>query len=192
MIKVLELSPICACDCGLPVTRSKLPPYNWNNFISGHNSIGNQHRKGKIGWTRNLLEENQPNYKDGRTKKIKQWELSVKERDDYTCQICNKKVEGSNCDAHHIKSRKEFPELIYDVDNGQTLCHCCHTSIHQKGCHRSEQIKQKMRKSMSEEQRRNISIALTGRKQSEEQRRNISKGLKKAYVEGRRKIGVTQ
>lgn len=59
---------------------------------------------------------NNPNYKGGRKIKIKHWEISVKRRDKYICQKCRKPVRGFHCKAHHIKPRKEYPELIYDVD----------------------------------------------------------------------------
>ena len=49
------------------------------------------------------------------------------ERDNYTCQECgvNKKLCG-----HHIKSRLEYPGLIYEVDNIITLCASCHAKKH--------------------------------------------------------------
>ncbi len=49
------------------------------------------------------------------------WKKRVKERDDYNCLVCRKKVEGKNCHAHHILP-KQFKKLRWDIDNGITLC----------------------------------------------------------------------
>ncbi|MBN1366222.1 MAG: hypothetical protein JW976_15570 [Syntrophaceae bacterium] len=51
------------------------------------------------------------------------WRNKVFERDNYTCQICKTK---KNLVAHHIKNFKEYPELIFEVSNGLTLCVDCH------------------------------------------------------------------
>ena len=72
------------------------------------------------------------NWKGGLTKLIRgirrspeyyQWRKAVLERDKYICQECKK---GGEVDAHHIFSILERPELIFDVDNGLTLCSDCH------------------------------------------------------------------
>jgi predicted restriction endonuclease len=54
----------------------------------------------------------------------KNWRKSVFERDDYTCQFCNKR--GGNLEADHIKPWTTHPELRYDISNGRTLCLKCH------------------------------------------------------------------
>ena len=54
----------------------------------------------------------------------KLWIIKVFKRDNYTCQICgnNKKL-----NAHHIYPKRKYPELIYYVDNGITLCRKHHS-----------------------------------------------------------------
>jgi hypothetical protein len=54
----------------------------------------------------------------------KNWRRTIFERDDYTCQKCHKR--GGYLHPHHIKERKNFPELQFEISNGQTLCIDCH------------------------------------------------------------------
>ena len=49
------------------------------------------------------------------------WKKKVKDRDDWRCQICGKKVEGRSCHAHHILPR-QLKGLRWDTNNGITLC----------------------------------------------------------------------
>lgn len=68
----------------------------------------------------------------------KNWRRSVFERDDYTCQECGERNYKGNGKSvwihpHHIKSRTEFPELQFDVNNGITLCRDCHRKTHNYG-----------------------------------------------------------
>lgn len=58
------------------------------------------------------------------SKQASEWRKSVFERDDYTCQMCNKR--GGYIEADHIKPWAYFPELRYSRDNGRTLCRACH------------------------------------------------------------------
>ena len=55
------------------------------------------------------------------------WRESVFKRDDFTCCLCSKR--GGNLEAHHIKSFSKFPDLRFDIDNGQTLCIPCHEKV---------------------------------------------------------------
>jgi 5-methylcytosine-specific restriction endonuclease McrA len=163
----IEQPSLCGCGCGEEVTwneRNKC----WNTYVNWH-------------CFKNRSDKRYNNYIDGRTEKLKQWIFDVKQRDNYICQICGKKqLEGINCIAHYIKSKNEFPELIYDVDNGQTLCDSCHNSITNKDRIRSQETIEKIRNSLlgnipwmkdkhhTEISRKKISEAQVGKIQSKE------------------------
>jgi 5-methylcytosine-specific restriction endonuclease McrA len=95
--------------------------------------------------------ENGHNWKGGITKlrdllrrlpEYKEWRNSIFTRDNFTCQICNKKNSG-NLNAHHIKMISEIFEEnniktveeaitckeLWDINNGITLCSKCHGKI---------------------------------------------------------------
>ncbi len=60
------------------------------------------------------------------TAKYQIWRNAVFLRDDFTCQnpyckFCNNKI-GIFIHAHHIQSIAEFPELMFNIDNGITYC----------------------------------------------------------------------
>ena len=57
-----------------------------------------------------------------------EWSDLVKSQDNYTCQSCGNGEE--EVIAHHIKGRYDYPELALAIDNGQSLCRCCHIRIH--------------------------------------------------------------
>jgi len=73
------------------------------------------------------------NWKGGLTKKSKiirnsakyrNWRKSIFERDNFTCQICDKT--GGDLNADHIKPFSLFPNLRFEINNGRTLCVPCH------------------------------------------------------------------
>ena len=64
------------------------------------------------------------------SRQYKDWIKKVFERDSYTCQYCGTK--GGKLNAHHIKPFSKFVELRIKIDNGLTLCKCCHTKAHEK------------------------------------------------------------
>ena len=46
-------------------------------------------------------------------------------RDNYTCQICGISEKEILC-VDHIKPRRDYPDLIYILENLLTLCYNCH------------------------------------------------------------------
>lgn len=86
-------------------------------------------RKAKLG----LRNENTNNWQGGKTKigsalrcslEYNELRLFVLKRDNYTCQICNKR--GGNLEMDHIKEWCNYPELRLDSNNCRTLCNNCH------------------------------------------------------------------
>jgi 5-methylcytosine-specific restriction endonuclease McrA len=59
------------------------------------------------------------------------WRQKVFERDRFTCQLSGEP--GGHLEAHHIKPKFKYPELIYDVSNGITLRKYMHNFVHGKG-----------------------------------------------------------
>lgn len=74
--------------------------------------------------------------------KYKDWRKKVYERDEYTCKKCNNKNSGG-LECHHIITQQEITKiknlktfddfmncsLLWDIDNGITLCKKCHREI---------------------------------------------------------------
>ena len=62
----------------------------------------------------------------------KKWRKGVFERDNHKC-IIGGKSHGYKLEAHHIKSFASYPELRFDINNGQTLCVDCHKNTESYG-----------------------------------------------------------
>ena len=81
----------------------------------------------------NYKGENNPNYNNSSTipdkHRLRMWGLEVKKRDDYTCQDCGENNKHL-LHSHHLKERRDFPELRFNLDNGITLCIGCHAERH--------------------------------------------------------------
>lgn len=61
------------------------------------------------------------------SKKI--WRESIFKRDHFTCKACGKS-KGVKYNAHHLYSKNKYPKLVFDLDNGVTLCVPCHKKFH--------------------------------------------------------------
>jgi 5-methylcytosine-specific restriction endonuclease McrA len=95
-------------------------------------SIGIKISESKIGKQIPKLQgSNHWNWKGGKSKDIwktpeyQQWRKAVMRRDNFTCVECGDS-RGGNLEADHIKPKYWYPELIFDLDNGRTLCKDCH------------------------------------------------------------------
>ncbi len=69
------------------------------------------------------------------TREWAEWRTQVFERDNYTCQLCGER--GLELHPHHILQKCDYPDLIFEIDNGITLCRDCHRS---KGIHSYKSI----------------------------------------------------
>jgi len=103
-------------------------------------ALGNKHTE-KTKKRLSLLNsgEKHPQWKGGITPyamqlrnsdKYKIWRSKVFERDNWTCQTCG--LRGVYLEAHHIIPfckllKTEFEYLIFDMENGVTLCKDCHS-----------------------------------------------------------------
>lgn len=83
-------------------------------------------------------------YIRGKNKELKEWIRTVNIRDNYTCQICFGCRGYIRLRTHHIKDTFRYPELIFDVQNGITLCIACHNTVHNLGQKRTEETRKKL------------------------------------------------
>lgn len=89
-------------------------------------------KKNMIARTRRWEKENPEETKFLNSTRWKKLRLVIIERDNYHCQRCLQKygiVETERLEVHHIKSRKDFPELRWETDNLITLCKTCNNQL---------------------------------------------------------------
>lgn len=61
------------------------------------------------------------------TKGYYKWREDILERDKNCCQICK---DTKNLEVHHLWAVATYPDKIYEIDNGITLCEFHHTHFH--------------------------------------------------------------
>lgn len=111
---------------------------NKNHFF---NKTHSQQTKIKIGFKNKgkLSKEKNPNWNPDRTWDVRrkerklpenfQWTKSVLKRDNYTCQICNKR-KWTSLISHHLDGYGWCKEKRYNTENGVCLCKECHKNFH--------------------------------------------------------------
>lgn len=72
----------------------------------------------------------------------REWRKSIFERDNYTCQDCGKI--GGRLEPHHKKSVYRYPELVFEKNNGITLCKECHKKTDNYGTREFIKIRNKL------------------------------------------------
>lgn len=60
------------------------------------------------------------------------WRKAVLQRDGYKCIWCRS---IKNLDVDHIKPKLKYPKLVFNIDNGRTLCKLCHKKTKSYGKH---------------------------------------------------------
>lgn len=61
--------------------------------------------------------------------KASKWSRDVKIKDGYVCTGCGE-LDKELLESHHTKPKDMFPELAYDLDNGECKCLLCHANKH--------------------------------------------------------------
>lgn len=126
MKKKLNLVICAECSRGFTIAVSHAAR-NKNTFCSRScNAVFNSR-------LRDISAERNPHWKGGITpvhrairasSKYARWRIAVFTRDAFTCQGCF--TQGGKLNADHIKPFSQFPDLIFSLDNGRTLCVPCH------------------------------------------------------------------
>jgi len=59
------------------------------------------------------------------------WSYEVKVKDHWVCQgkDCGE-LDRALLESHHTNPKSEYPELAYDLENGECLCLTCHAERH--------------------------------------------------------------
>lgn len=124
----------CSTECGYKGRVCKA------TFAVGHPDLVPPESRGHSSETRRKISEGQrrnPRRKDfaNRTERkiamgrweYREWRKAVFVRDDYVCQLCDKR--GGYVHADHIVGWADDEGLRYEVSNGRTLCYRCHYKV---------------------------------------------------------------
>lgn len=126
-------------------------------------SLSAKGKKKNKEWVRKIVESRMRNIdKNGRktpgitllktSKRFADWRNEIFKRDNFTCQECGDS-KGGNLEAHHLISFSfVFEEykitgndnLLFDLDNGITLCTNCHKKTDSYAKHQNHHIEFKM------------------------------------------------
>ena len=120
---------LCRCDCGT------IKPARGHGLRLGESkSCGcwaadmNSMKRGdkNPNWNPDITDEERK--KTRHYQEYYAWRKAVFERDNYTCQKCEKI--GGKLNAHHIQAYDANKDLRTTLENGVTLCKKCHKNFH--------------------------------------------------------------
>jgi 5-methylcytosine-specific restriction endonuclease McrA len=106
-------------DSRLFISDGKCTKNDMDDYIKKHNDITYKENEltEKADFNKSITRD-APEYK--------KWILNALERDDYTCQCCDSKL---NPEVHHILNYAQHKNLRTDDSNSITLCECCHSPM---------------------------------------------------------------
>lgn len=121
MADIIELE--CA-NCKVIFKRKNLAARlkNKNNFCTKKCADIFNSGKNHYEWKDNLHDNNEKTA-------LARWAKDIKNRDNNCCNECGEQ-DVNILHAHHIKSKSERPDLIFNYDNGVCLCLYCHLKKH--------------------------------------------------------------
>lgn len=109
------------CSCGKRI--------NFNSICDCQKKISKQK---KNQYQRKYYNKNKDTLKLLTQKKWRDLRKTIIYRDKGLCQRClikYKKINSNEIQVHHIKSRLNYPELMYDKDNLLTVCKSCNLEL---------------------------------------------------------------
>lgn len=110
-------------DCGKPL---KTIPWGKQNAKVKYCPLCKSKRERSGHWKGGTTPQR---IKEYTANKYKEFVKAVLQRDNYTCQECNRKSGDGRTlklHVHHIKPYAENPELRFEISNGITFCDECH------------------------------------------------------------------
>lgn len=100
---------------------------------SGHSCIYDNHNRKKYNkYRKDYVEKNSETIKPLMSVRWRKLRLKIIARDSYHCQRCLIKygiINGEKIEAHHIKSRLNYPELMFDENNIIAICQTCNVQL---------------------------------------------------------------
>ncbi len=106
---------------------NQLKEIRFSSFKKSHNNFCNQ-----TCYRKYLFDNRKETIDITDSAAYKEWRLQVYKRDGYRCKmpLCNS--DTRDIAAHHIFPKKTFPDKMFEISNGITLCKKCHEKTYGK------------------------------------------------------------
>ena len=105
----------------------------WHDWQTGYRckTCNYEGRKGNGNANYNPRLTEEERQKERLVEGYSEWCYVVKEKYNFTCQVCGDN-KGGNLVSHHLYSYMSWPELRLVLENGVCLCERCHKAFHHK------------------------------------------------------------